>query len=258
MIKFFKKIRKKMLTENKFSKYVIYAIGEIVLVMIGILLALQVNNWNVDKLDKKQEVKYLSRITLDLQKDLSILETQIEFRKGRLIGDKKLIQQIKGLPVDDVTELTKNVVNSLMAEKFTPNNNTYMELSSSGNLNLISNDSIKLLLLELEKLYKRNSFGIAHETFDYQEYISKPIFKYIHTDQLVPVFTGEKTIEEQEITMDNFKGLFESPEYRNGLFIIGLISHEMLSIYDKIEAKSKRIIEIIQKEDAMLKPMEKL
>ncbi|PKA99793.1 hypothetical protein B0O79_3514 [Flavobacteriaceae bacterium MAR_2009_75] len=46
MIKFFRHIRKRLLSENKFRKYLLYAIGEIVLVMIGILLALQVNNWN--------------------------------------------------------------------------------------------------------------------------------------------------------------------------------------------------------------------
>jgi hypothetical protein len=57
MIKFFRKIRKNMLTENKFSKYLIYAIGEIALVMIGILLTLQVNNWN-----KNQEKQILTQL----------------------------------------------------------------------------------------------------------------------------------------------------------------------------------------------------
>ena len=46
MIKFFKKIRQKLLSENQFSKYLIYAVGEIILVVIGILIALQINNWN--------------------------------------------------------------------------------------------------------------------------------------------------------------------------------------------------------------------
>ena len=49
MIKFFRKIRQKMLTENKFNKYLIYAFGEIVLVVIGILIALQINTWNENK-----------------------------------------------------------------------------------------------------------------------------------------------------------------------------------------------------------------
>jgi len=50
MIKFFRKIRQQLLTENKFSKYLLYAIGEIVLVVIGILIALQINNWNIERL----------------------------------------------------------------------------------------------------------------------------------------------------------------------------------------------------------------
>ena len=49
MIKFFRKIRQRLLTENKFSKYLIYAIGEIILVVIGILIALQINNWNENR-----------------------------------------------------------------------------------------------------------------------------------------------------------------------------------------------------------------
>jgi hypothetical protein len=46
MIKFFRKIREKLVTEYKFSKYALYAIGEILLVVVGILIALQINNWN--------------------------------------------------------------------------------------------------------------------------------------------------------------------------------------------------------------------
>ena len=49
MIKFFRKIRQKLLTENKFSKYLLYAFGEIILVIIGILIALSINNWNEEK-----------------------------------------------------------------------------------------------------------------------------------------------------------------------------------------------------------------
>ncbi|MFT7073388.1 DUF6090 family protein [Patiriisocius sp. Uisw_017] len=53
MVKFLRKIRQKMLTENKFSKYLIYAIGEIILVVLGILIALAINNWNENNNEKK-------------------------------------------------------------------------------------------------------------------------------------------------------------------------------------------------------------
>jgi len=51
MLRFFRTLRQRLLTENKFSRYLLYAVGEILLVMIGILLALQVNNWNNNRID---------------------------------------------------------------------------------------------------------------------------------------------------------------------------------------------------------------
>ena len=248
MIKLFRNIRKKLAAENKLWAYSRYVIGEIVLVVIGILIALQVNNWNIDRTDRKSEVKYLKNIQLDLQKDVTSLSFLINFRKERIEGDLQLIEIIKGAPIDDVTEVTKNVVNSIMEQRFSPNNNTYHELSSSGNLNLITNDSIKSLLLELEELYKTNTFGIDHEGFDYREYISKPLAEHISLDQLIPVYLGKKTIDEQGITRESFNALFKSNLYKNGLYIISLTSEDMISLYDNIKTKSIQIIELIKME----------
>ena len=62
MINFFRKIRQKLLSENKFSIYMLYAIGEIVLVVIGILIALQINNWNEFKKERVKEQKILASL----------------------------------------------------------------------------------------------------------------------------------------------------------------------------------------------------
>jgi len=69
MIKFFRKIRQQLLTENKFSKYLLYAVGEIVLVIIGILFALQINNWNNEKNDIKDLKDNFTFLIEDLEKD---------------------------------------------------------------------------------------------------------------------------------------------------------------------------------------------
>ena len=66
MIKFFRKIRQRLLSENKFSKYLIYATGEIVLVVIGILIALQINNWNEQRKERKLEVQIYTELKSDL------------------------------------------------------------------------------------------------------------------------------------------------------------------------------------------------
>ena len=55
MIKFFRRIRQQLLTENNLAKYLLYAIGEIILVVIGILIALQINNWNTSKIESKNK-----------------------------------------------------------------------------------------------------------------------------------------------------------------------------------------------------------
>ena len=66
MIKFFRRIRQKMLSENKFSKYLLYALGEIILVVIGILIALQVNNWNEERRLRTTQKNYLTALRADI------------------------------------------------------------------------------------------------------------------------------------------------------------------------------------------------
>lgn len=78
MIKFFRKIRQRLLAENKFSKYLIYAIGEIVLVVIGILIALSINNWNDERKIKKEENSALLNLNEDFEFNLTSIEDLIK------------------------------------------------------------------------------------------------------------------------------------------------------------------------------------
>ena len=88
MINFFRKIRKQLLTENKFSKYLIYAIGEIVLVVIGILIALSINNWNEEKKERSIEKRMLEELVENLEYNTEILEEWINSnRKNDISGD---------------------------------------------------------------------------------------------------------------------------------------------------------------------------
>ena len=78
MIKFFRKIRQKLLTENKFSKYLIYAIGEIILVVIGILIALQINNWNDWRKYRVKEKEVLVNLSENFELNIESLKSDIE------------------------------------------------------------------------------------------------------------------------------------------------------------------------------------
>ena len=78
MINFFRKIRQKLLTENKFSKYLLYAIGEIFLVVIGILIALNINNWNENQKQLKLEKEILGEVKIGLESDYKNISTVIK------------------------------------------------------------------------------------------------------------------------------------------------------------------------------------
>jgi len=82
MIKFFRKIRHKLLSENKFRQYFIYALGEIILVVIGILIALQINTWNQHRMAKVKEFSLYKKIIIDLEHEDRILDTaMITFKR---------------------------------------------------------------------------------------------------------------------------------------------------------------------------------
>ena len=77
MIKFFRNIRKKLADDNKPLKYMRYAVGEIVLVVIGILIALQINNWNEDQKEREIEVKVLKEIAENLEANILRLQSMM-------------------------------------------------------------------------------------------------------------------------------------------------------------------------------------
>ena len=92
MIKFFRRIRQQLLTENKFSKYLLYAIGEIVLVVIGILIALQINNWNQYQKQLKTEKEILKELKIGLESDYTNITKSIDdhlvfIRSQNIIAD---------------------------------------------------------------------------------------------------------------------------------------------------------------------------
>jgi hypothetical protein len=84
MFRFFKSIRRKLLAESKFSRYLLYALGEIALVVVGILIALQVNNWNEARKSRKELSDILQTVLTDLDKDIPIVEGHIREAEAKI------------------------------------------------------------------------------------------------------------------------------------------------------------------------------
>ena len=141
MIKFFRKIRQKLLSENKFSKYLIYAIGEIVLVVIGILIALQLNNLNERNKLQAKEIEILNDFKRSLDNDLFGLNTSIKRVESTKSSMKIIIAHMESdLPYSD--SLNNHFGNTMNTWTSNVNRSVYESLKSEG-LDIISNKDLR-------------------------------------------------------------------------------------------------------------------
>jgi hypothetical protein len=150
MIKLFRKIRHQLLTENRFSKYLLYAIGEIVLVVIGILIALQINNWNESKKLSETTQIYYKQLLKDLASDKLYISDKIAMYKDRTTrynSYKEIFNKPK-LTAQEVLETQYKLDFTVDQIRF--QNNTIVSLESTGDIKLIPLD-IGNGLMDLKK-----------------------------------------------------------------------------------------------------------
>ena len=143
MINFFRKKRKKLADDNKALKYMRYAIGEIVLVVIGILIALSINTWNQNRKERIQESILLKQLQVDFNSNLEQLDQKIAMRKVFMSSSKQLFKYIDSPNLRNKDSIDSYIGKSLPYATFDPIIN---DLASSGELNLINSIELKQAL----------------------------------------------------------------------------------------------------------------
>ena len=136
MIKFFRHIRQRLVKENRFSKYLLYAIGEIILVVIGILIALQINNWSEQAKTEnsaKEQIKLLTQNVSDDIKNLKELNQSIAIKIAATENLSNQFQEI--VPYDGLT--TSYIVEMLFEQNFYTNRAAYDKLILSGEFSVL-------------------------------------------------------------------------------------------------------------------------
>ncbi|WP_341481568.1 DUF6090 family protein [Christiangramia lutea] len=143
-MRFFRKIRKKLFVDNKFSKYLLYAIGEIVLVVIGILIALAINNYNQERSLRNKEQAYLKGLKEEFQTSKIKLAELIEVNRNNYRGAKRLIELKAKEGEKDNVELSEIIYQSFSSNiSFNPNNSLLTEMISSGSLKDIEDNELR-------------------------------------------------------------------------------------------------------------------
>jgi hypothetical protein len=156
MIKYFRKIRQNLLTENKFGKYLTYAIGEIILVVIGILIALSINNWNENNKLEKETNKVLLQMRDEFSRNQNELKIKIEQHKFV----KESVDELSELVRPNPKEIEKSKLDSLMFSMiYIPAFNPSTDIASSEKLMLVD-DILKNYVADWKLNYDYYKYSI--------------------------------------------------------------------------------------------------
>ncbi len=153
MFKFFNKIRHDLLNKGETVKYLRYAIGEIVLVVIGILIALSIDNWNDNRHDREAEKNYYRNLRQELQDDRRNIEGQIMFNSAYAAQYQYGIELINLNEKSQKDSLSTIAVNLVNYSDFDRRGNIYETTVNSGDIKLLRNDEIIERLRQLEETY---------------------------------------------------------------------------------------------------------
>ena len=233
-----------MLTENKFSKYLLYIIGEIVLVVIGILIALSINNWNEHR---KTEIKIknsLVALSNDLLQDTILIRERLPFIKEQYNLNESLRARVAktGATVDTLIQIMSFEFNPNWVVQIPYNTNTYNSLIETGLIEHLS-DSLKVTIKNFYNTKASLMDRVEKTTNDYQGKVTSYVNTYtfgvtkihdqgalidslvwnnIDTSHLAATFQGisnfkrilfTETKEELEYSLKNSKGLIRQIDY---------------------------------------------
>lgn len=215
MIKFFRKIRQRLISENKFSKYLIYAIGEIILVVIGILIALQVNNWNEERKANNEAKKITQELNSEFSNNRKVLEDRIRdlkvannYVKLVLSFMNKEEAKIQEANIDSI------ISKSLKYGNYNPSNSTIRELISSGKLNLITNNSTKESLFKWLQLLEDADEDFKNQDQQATTLLIPFLYKNISMQNL-NTYNNMEVDRNSELFDGNYYKIFNDLEFEN-------------------------------------------
>lgn len=196
MIRFFRIIRQQLLSQSKFSKYMVYAIGEIILVVIGILIALNVNNWNEKQNNLKYEQSILIELKKELENNLKQLEEKRSIRKDLIMNSTLWLinvmnEDYMGVELDTINH---HLSRTLIVPSYDPMTSITSELINSGNLRHIQNNELRTRLTiwpSLANDFVRDESEFVTFMYEYyfmfliQNYKLKPLVNELQNDDAI-------------------------------------------------------------------------
>jgi hypothetical protein len=213
MIKFFRRIRQRLLAENKASKYLVYAIGEIILVVIGILIALSLNNWKEDLDNRGEETRILNGLKQEFEVNLSEVNRNIKLNTSTVESSIALIELIRSEnPFANYRHVDSLLYVAYMFGSFDAQTGLIDEVISSGKLSIIKDTELRDRLTSFSGVLDNAEEDYTIRIDYYMDEIIPYLSKYIplvNKDQYMDFSSWSDTYKTKKLTESPFKGKYD-------------------------------------------------
>lgn len=251
MIKFFRNIRKKLIDQGKTTSYLKYAIGEIVLVVIGILIALQINKWNEDYKKSKEQYFILNKLKLDIESDTTHVSEEIENNDFAISQFHFCLEVLARKKEASIEEFRSNLEFILTIGNFDQNKTTFNNIVSSGKIDILKNQTLTDSLISY---YNSNYQNWDTAMKDYTRNIIAPFM--LNFDH-IPQGNGARE-DVGDYTVFNINEFDIKPktidDYRNEIFIINILRQKLMNFegqnkeYLILKKSMTRLINVLRME----------
>lgn len=252
MVHLLRDLRRALFDNSRLRTYLAYAGGELLLIVVGIVIATQLGNWNTARQERARELTYLVNIRADLADNVELMDRFLVERNERVASAQRILTHFAGKPIEDASAFNADGINIYNWERFYLENNTYQELVGSGNFALLRNHDVKAQLLDIESLYVKMKSEEDHYRFDAETALYRPIYEVMDTEAMTADFawrmSGGKEGRAGAVTAATFEPLLESRTIKNGFVMTILEYGTMNAQMVEMRERCRKLIEIVDRE----------
>lgn len=248
MLRFFRAIRKQLMEKNKVRTYILYAVGEIALVMIGILLAIQINTAFENRVNEKTHQRLVAELSSEFQNNLAQLDTVIQYQNLVHESAVNLLDVIskegQGTTGD---EFRKMLFEFGYNWTFDPTNGVLASSISSGDIHLLKNDSLKTLLFSWEGLVVDAREEQVKAITDYER-IGKYQESHVMTADILQYNRDQYEVPESFYESD-YNALLQDPQYENLIVHRIILTKDILFELVPLRESNLQILKLLLQEE---------
>lgn len=234
-----------MINENRVNKYLLYAIGEIILVVIGILIALQINNWNDQRKNHDSRKQLVQGLIFEFEANYKQLETAIYKDSINLEAGIKLQQLIKNPREAIQDSIIINLLSKLENYTFNPINGALKSGISSGHIHFIKNDVLKEKLFAWDDVVKDAQEEELIYRSDFNNRVGPFLERYTQTADQIELY---KEYIPKSKFKSNFFELLNDPQFENILVNRSVLLLDALAELKPIRDSNQLIIHLLNEE----------